>query len=93
MDTFVMDVERLEELFQISPNGLPKEVKDKKKAAIEESVRTLLTNVGEDPDREGLQRTPDRVARMYDELLSGYHTDPVKMINDAPLSLACSYLK
>ena len=83
MDTLVMDVERLEELFQISPNGLPKEVKDKKKAAIEESVRTLLTNVGEDPDREGLQRTPDRVARMYDELLSGYHTDPVKMINDA----------
>jgi GTP cyclohydrolase I len=83
MDTFVMDVERLEELFQISPNGLPKEVKDEKKAAIEESVRTLLTNVGEDPDREGLQRTPDRVARMYDELLSGYHTDPVKMINDA----------
>ena len=83
MDTFVMDVERLEELFQISPNGVPKEVKDEKKAAIEESVRTLLTNVGEDPDREGLQRTPDRVARMYDELLSGYHTDPVKMINDA----------
>jgi GTP cyclohydrolase IA len=83
MDTFVMDVERLEELFQISPNGIPKEVKDRKKAAIEESVRTLLTNVGEDPDREGLQRTPNRVARMYDELLAGYHTDPVKMINDA----------
>jgi len=83
MDTFVMDVERLEELFQISPNGFPKEVKDEKKAAIEESVRTLLTNVGEDPNREGLQRTPDRVARMYDELLAGYHTDPVKMINDA----------
>jgi GTP cyclohydrolase I len=83
MDTFVMDVERLEELFEISPNGVPKEIKDEKKAAIEESVRTLLTNVGEDPDREGLQRTPDRVARMYDELLSGYHTDPVKMINNA----------
>jgi GTP cyclohydrolase I len=83
MDAFVMDVERLEELFQISPNGFPKEVKDEKKAAIEESVRALLTNVGEDPDREGLQRTPDRVARMYDELLAGYHTDPVKMINDA----------
>jgi GTP cyclohydrolase I len=83
MDTFVTDVERLEELFQISPNGIQKEEKDTKKAAIEDSVRTLLTNVGEDPDREGLQRTPDRVARMYDELLSGYHTDPVKMINDA----------
>ena len=65
MDTFIMDVERLEELFQISPNGIPKEVKDEKKAAIEESVRTLLTNVGEDPNREGLQRTPDRVITSY----------------------------
>ncbi len=83
MDTLMMDVERLEELFQISPNGIQKEEKDAQKAAVEASVRTLLTNVGEDPDREGLQRTPDRVARMYDELLSGYHTDPVKMINDA----------
>ena len=53
METFVMDVERLEELFQISPNGAPKKEKDEKKAAIEESVRTLLLNVGEDPDREG----------------------------------------
>ncbi|MBN1218241.1 MAG: GTP cyclohydrolase I FolE [Anaerolineae bacterium] len=83
METFVMDVERLEELFQISPNGTAPAEKDEKKAAIEESVRTLLLNVGENPDREGLQRTPDRVARMYDELLAGYHTDPVKMINDA----------
>jgi GTP cyclohydrolase I len=83
METFMMDVERLEELFQISSNGTAAAEKDEKKAAIEESVRTLLLNVGEDPDREGLQRTPDRVARMYDELLAGYYTDPVKMINDA----------
>jgi GTP cyclohydrolase I len=83
METFVMDLERLEELFQISPNGTHKEEEDQQKAAIERAVRTLLSNVGEDPDREGLQRTPERVARMYDELLAGYHTDPVKLINDA----------
>jgi GTP cyclohydrolase I len=83
MEAFMMDVEKLEELFQLSPNGTEKEEKDQKKVAIEESIRNLLANVGEDPDREGLLRTPDRVARMYDELLAGYHTDPVKMINDA----------
>jgi GTP cyclohydrolase I len=83
MEAFMMDVEKLEELFQLNPNGTEKEEKDQKKVAIEESVRNLLANVGEDPDREGLLRTPDRVARMYDELLAGYHTDPVKMINDA----------
>ena len=50
---------------------------------IEEAVRGLLTAVGEDADRDGLQRTPERVARMYDELLAGYRVDPDKMINDA----------
>jgi GTP cyclohydrolase I len=39
--------------------------------------------VGEDPEREGLLKTPNRVARMYDELLSGYRTNPVKLINNA----------
>jgi GTP cyclohydrolase IA len=38
---------------------------------------------GENPDREGLIRTPDRVARMYEELLAGYRVDPIAMINDA----------
>lgn len=42
-----------------------------------------MLNIGEDPERQGLQRTPERVARMYDELTAGYHTDPVKLINDA----------
>ncbi len=50
---------------------------------IEESVRNMLQAFGEDPDREGLQRTPERVARMYEELLSGYRIDPVALINDA----------
>ena len=47
------------------------------------AVHSLLQAVGEDPEREGLKNTPDRVARMYSELLSGYGTDPAKIINGA----------
>lgn len=50
---------------------------------IETAVLQILTAVGEDPSREGLQKTPARVARMYDELLQGYRIDPVALINDA----------
>jgi GTP cyclohydrolase IA len=50
---------------------------------IEESVREILLRIGEDPDREGLRRTPERVSRMYAELTEGYHVDPVKLINEA----------
>jgi GTP cyclohydrolase IA len=46
-------------------------------------VAELLEAVGEDPQREGLLRTPERVARMYQELLAGYTTDPVALINNA----------
>ena len=53
------------------------------KQAVETAVRTILANVGEDPDREGLVGTPDRIARMYDEVLAGYTTDPVKLVNNA----------
>src|SRR5262245_11172287 len=43
---------------------------------IERAVREILLSVGEDPDREGLRETPNRVARMYSELFSGLHRDP-----------------
>ncbi len=43
---------------------------------IARAVREILAAVGEDPDREGLLETPDRVARMYAELFSGLHEDP-----------------
>jgi GTP cyclohydrolase I len=43
---------------------------------IRRAVREILIAVGEDPDREGLQETPDRVARMYAEVFSGLHQDP-----------------
>lgn len=50
---------------------------------IECAVRTILESIGEDVNREGLLRTPTRVARMYEELTAGYHVDPIKLINDA----------
>jgi GTP cyclohydrolase IA len=40
------------------------------------AVREILLAVGEDPDREGLSETPDRVARMYEEMFSGLRKDP-----------------
>ena len=43
---------------------------------IENAVREILLAVGEDPDREGLRKTPARVARMYQELFSGLEKDP-----------------
>ncbi len=50
---------------------------------IEEAVHTILCAIGEDPQREGLQRTPRRVAKMFEELTAGYHVDPVALVNDA----------
>jgi GTP cyclohydrolase IA len=50
---------------------------------LETAVRTLLEEIGEDPQREGLVGTPDRVRRMYGELTSGYQTDPDALINGA----------
>jgi GTP cyclohydrolase I len=50
---------------------------------IEAAVRQLLDAFGEDATREGLERTPERVARMYDELLAGYRVDPYDLINEA----------
>ena len=51
--------------------------------AIESAVLSMLNAFGENPQREGLKNTPKRVARMYPELLAGYHTDPEKIVNNA----------
>ncbi len=51
--------------------------------AIKGSVATLLKAVGENPGRDGLVETPERVARMFVELLSGYRADPVALLNNA----------
>nr|MBP8955176.1 GTP cyclohydrolase I FolE [Armatimonadota bacterium] len=52
-------------------------------ARVRELIRELLMELGEDPDREGLLKTPDRVARAYEFLTSGYHMDLEEVINQA----------
>ncbi|MGD0166537.1 MAG: GTP cyclohydrolase I FolE [Gaiellaceae bacterium] len=50
---------------------------------MQELIQELLVEIGEDPEREGLQRTPQRVATAYEFLTSGYHADPKELINEA----------
>jgi GTP cyclohydrolase IA len=50
---------------------------------VEAAITALLTSVGEDVEREGLIDTPRRVARAYEELLAGYRTDPMALLNNA----------
>lgn len=48
--------------------------------AAEAAVRTLIEWAGDDPDREGLLATPDRVVRAYEEFYAGYAEDPVAIL-------------
>ena len=45
------------------------------KQKVEQAIRLLLEGIGEDPDREGLAETPDRIARMYEEICGGMNED------------------
>lgn len=47
---------------------------------VRRAVREILAAIGEDPNREGLLETPDRVARMYAEVFAGLHTDPAQYL-------------
>jgi len=58
------------------------------KPLVKKTVLQLLKAIGEDPDREGLKNTPDRVSRMYVELLSGYTADPEQIINGALFNIS-----
>jgi GTP cyclohydrolase I len=72
---------------------------------IERAVREILDAIGEDPTRDGLQRTPARVAAMYAEIFSGLHEDPSEhltvtfeadhdemvMVRDIPIFSACEH--
>jgi GTP cyclohydrolase I len=72
---------------------------------IELAVREILLSIGEDPDRDGLVRTPKRVAEMYAEIFSGLHDDPSRhlvttfdaehdemvMVRDIPLYSMCEH--
>lgn len=75
------------------------------KDRIEQAVREILLAIGEDPDRDGLNRTPGRVAEMYAELFCGLHDDPARhltvtfeadhdemvMVRDIPLASLCEH--
>ncbi len=50
---------------------------------IAQLIRELLIEIGEDPDREGLRGTPERIARMYEEIFAGYRQDPEVILNNA----------
>lgn len=50
---------------------------------LEEAIRDILVEIGENPDRPGLLRTPYRVAKMFEELTAGYHVDPQQLVNEA----------
>jgi GTP cyclohydrolase I len=53
----------------------------------ERAVAQLLISLGERPEREGLKNTPRRVARMFAELMSGYHADPESIVNGAVFNI------
>jgi GTP cyclohydrolase I len=75
------------------------------KPRIEAAMREILVAIGEDPDRDGLVRTPARIADMYEEILSGLHDDPARhlsvtfeadhdemvMVRDIPLASLCEH--
>ena len=63
---------------------------DSSQGRVEAAVRQILVEIGEDPDRQGLAGTPDRVHRMYTELTAGYHVDPERLINGAIFDIAYS---
>lgn len=54
-------------------------LRDNKK--IQKAIETILTEIGENPNREGLQRTPYRVAKAYEEWFGGYNKKPENVLN------------
>ena len=74
METYDNTVYKIADLFQGSEID---------QSAVQQAVEQILQAIGEDPQREGIRRTPERVARMYTELLEGYRQDPVALLNDA----------
>lgn len=63
------------------PDHAPFEIPQFDQARAEAAIRELLLATGEDPDREGLQETPARVARSYGELFAGLYTDPDEVLD------------
>ena len=47
---------------------------------IEKAVKTIIKSIGDDPERKGLKETPKRVAKMYEEILSGFQSNPEEIL-------------
>ncbi len=56
-------------------------------ASLEDLTRELLVRLGEDPNREGLMKTPERIAKAYQYLTKGYNEDPAEVLNGALFSV------
>lgn len=56
----------------------------------EKAIKTLLSYIGENPDREGLKETPDRIIRMWDEIFRGYDKDKIPRITTFPNEDKCT---
>ena len=69
-------------LTSVQPKAEPSEATKKRpsRAEAEAAIRTLILWAGDDPDREGLRATPERVARSYEEFFSGYGLDPEEIL-------------
>ena len=78
--------QKLESHALLSRFGLDADAVDE--AAVENAVMQMLYAIGENPDRQGLVDTPRRVAKAYGELVSGYTTDPVELLNNAIFDVA-----
>ena len=63
---------------------------DKSKNSIKDLTENLLTNIGEDPKREGLIRTPHRVAKAWEYFSEGYRLQLDDIINNAVFNEDCS---
>jgi GTP cyclohydrolase I len=72
---------RTEELTLTEPGSVDKS------ESIADLVRRMLYLIGEDPDRDGLRRTPERFEKALRYLTSGYHQDPEKLLNGAMFSV------
>ena len=73
-----MEKPNLDKILTNEKNGLSKQ-----REIISEAVTKILIALGENPEREGLKKTPLRVAKAFEELLDGYSQDIVDLVNDA----------
>lgn len=56
----------------------------------EKAIKTILSYIGENPDRDGLKGTPDRIIRMWDEIFRGYDKDKIPRITTFPNEDKCT---